>query len=87
MSVTEMMLSLMRSHEFRQRFALFGLTDRAYISFLYLLFVGRLPDPYGLDSYVRDLSAGTMTREEVALGMMLSNEFQTKYAAQLGADQ
>ncbi|MDW9551114.1 DUF4214 domain-containing protein [Sinorhizobium meliloti] len=87
MSVTEMMLSLMRSHEFRQRFALFGLTDRAYISFLYLLFVGRLPDPYGLDSYARDLSAGTMTREQVALGMMLSNEFQTKYAAQLGADQ
>ncbi|MGK9287138.1 DUF4214 domain-containing protein [Sinorhizobium meliloti] len=87
MSVTEMVLSLMRSHEFRQQFALFGLTDRAYISFLYLLFVGRPADPYGLDSYARDLSDGTMTREQVALGMMRSHEFRTKYAAQLGADQ
>ncbi|ASP62213.1 DUF4214 domain-containing protein (plasmid) [Sinorhizobium meliloti WSM1022] len=86
-NVTEMMLTLMQSDEFNRRYATFGLTDRPFISFLYLLLMDRSADPHGLDSYAGHLSGGTMTRENVALGMMLSSEFQRKYAAHLGAGQ
>lgn len=82
-NVTAMMLTLMRSDEFSRRYTTFGLTDRAYISFLYLLLLGRSADPDGLDGYASHLADGTMTREHVALGMILSGEFQTKFATHL----
>lgn len=81
--VTTMMLTLMQSDEFNRRYAAFGLSDRAYISFLYLLLVDRSADGYGLESYAKHLGNGSMTRETVALGMMLSHEFRSKYATQL----
>ncbi|ACP22808.1 conserved hypothetical protein (plasmid) [Sinorhizobium fredii NGR234] len=82
-NVTTMMLTLMRSDEFNRRYAAFGLTDRAYVGFLYQLLLGRPADEYGLDTYAKHLSGGTMTREHVALGIILSSEFQSKYAANL----
>lgn len=85
-NVTAMMLTLMHSDEFNQRYAIFGLTDRAYVSFLYLLLVDRPADGYGLDSYATNLRNGSMTRENVALGMMLSSEFQERHAAHLEVD-
>jgi hypothetical protein len=75
-NITAMMLNLLHSDEFRGRYAPFGLTDRAYVSFLYLLLLDRPADPYGLDSYAK----------HVALGMILSSEFQSRYAAQLGVN-
>ncbi|MEJ6848410.1 DUF4214 domain-containing protein [Sinorhizobium fredii] len=86
-NVTELMLTLMGSDEFKDRYATFGLTDRSYVDFLYLLLVDRSADPHGLDSYARDLAGGTVTRKHVALAMMLSSEFQSKYAAYLGVNQ
>ncbi|CCF00148.1 hypothetical membrane-anchored protein (plasmid) [Sinorhizobium fredii HH103] len=85
-NVVDMMLALIKTDEFNGRYAIFGLTDRSYVSFLYLLILGRPADPHGLDSYAKNLSGGTITRESVALGMMLSSEFQSKYAASLRAD-
>lgn len=79
------MLALMHSDEFNARYATFGLTDRSYISFLYRLLLGRSADPLGLDGYANQLGEGSTTREHVALGMMLSGEFQSKYAAYLVA--
>lgn len=85
-NLTKMILTLLNSDDFNGRYATFGLTDRSYISFLYLLFVDRPADPQGLDSYARHLNGGTMRREDVALGLMLSSEFQSKYAAHLDSD-
>lgn len=84
-NVTAMMLDLLRSDEFKRQYATFGLTDRDYVSFLYLLLLGRPADGYGLDTYAKELRAGSMTREHVALALIQSSEFQSKYAAQLGA--
>ncbi|MEZ0000119.1 DUF4214 domain-containing protein [Sinorhizobium fredii] len=84
--VTSMMLTLMQSTEFNERYPVFGLTDRAYINFLYLLLVNRQADGYGLDSYAKQLHGGTMTRENVAMGLMLSQEFRSKYATHLEAN-
>jgi len=84
-NVTAMMLDLLHSDEFRARYAPFGLTDRAYVDFLYLLLLGRPADAYGLDTYAKNLQGGSVTREHVALGLIQSSEFQSKFAAQLGA--
>lgn len=84
-NVTAMMLDLLHSDEFNGRYAPFGLTDRAYVNFLYLLLLGRPADEYGLETYAKNLQGGSVTREHVALGLIQSSEFQSKYAAQLGA--
>lgn len=73
-------VGLMRSSEFNSRYAPIGLSDRSYISFLYRLLVDRDADEYGLDTYSRQLREGAITREDVALGMMTSGEFQAKHS-------
>ncbi|EHK54150.1 DUF4214 domain-containing protein [Allomesorhizobium alhagi] len=77
--VTEMLLTLIRSDEFTGRYGAFGLSDRAYISFLYRLLLDRDADQHGLDSYAKELRAGAMSRENVAYGIMISSEFQSKH--------
>lgn len=84
--VPHMMLELMRSREFREKYSVIGLTDRAYVTFLYRLLADREADRYGLDSYVNQLSDGTLTREAVAFGMMTSSEFSAIHAMRLKAE-
>jgi hypothetical protein len=86
-NVTEMLLAMMRADEFNRQHTAFGLTDRAYVSFLYLLLLDRPADNHGLDNYANRLSDGSMVREGVALGMILSSEFQSKHSAHLNAQQ
>jgi hypothetical protein len=56
------------------------LTDRAYISVLYLLLLDRPADNAGLESFARQLRAGTMAREAVVFGIIDSAEFRTRHA-------
>lgn len=74
-------IEMMRTDDFETRYATIGLTDRAYISFLYLLLLDRPADDYGMETYARQLRAGTMRREDVALGIINSSEFNAKHAA------
>lgn len=74
-----MMLAMLRSDEFVARNTTFGLTNRAYISFLYLLLLNREADAYGLDSYGKALAEGSATRESIALGIMESSEFKSRH--------
>jgi hypothetical protein len=85
--VPGMMLALMKSEEFNARYSTIGLTDRAYVSFLYRLLADRDPDQHGLLTYTKQLRDGLLTRENVAYGMMISSEFQAKYSAHLSANQ
>lgn len=82
----DMLVSMLRSREFVERYSSFGMTDRTYVGFLYPLLLGREADGYGLDSYARQLRDGSMTRDDVAIAMMASNEFTTKYSGILKAD-
>lgn len=77
----DIILEMMRSDDFETRYATIGLTDRAYISFLYLLLLDRPADNYGLESYARQLRRGSMTREAVAFGIVNSSEFRSRHAA------
>jgi hypothetical protein len=79
--LTDMIIELKRSADFESRYATIGLTDRAYITFLYLLLLDRPADNHGLEVYARQLRAGTMTREAVAFGIIDSAEFRSRHAA------
>lgn len=79
--VADMIMEMMRSGEFESRYATIGLTDRAYISFVYQLLLNRPADGYGLETYARQLRAGLMTREDVAFGIVTSSEFKLRHAA------
>lgn len=76
-----MIIEMMRTDDFETRYATIGLTDRAYIGFLYLLLLDRPGDEYGIETYARQLRAGTMTREDVAFGIVDSSEFRSEHAA------
>jgi hypothetical protein len=84
-SVAGLLMTLILSDEFSELYFARGLSDRAYVSFLYRLLVDRDADGYGLDSYARQLAEGGMTRESVAYGMILSSEFQKRHRASLAA--
>jgi hypothetical protein len=86
-TVIDMLLAMLRSEEFQGRHPVFAMTDRAYVNFLYVLLLERHADTYGLDSYVKQLAGGSMTRDNVAAGLILSSEFQAKHAARLGIDK
>lgn len=85
-SYVDMLTSLLRSDEFNERYGTYGMSDRAYVNFLYLLLVGRAADGYGLDSYAKQMREGTLARDYVALGMITSSEFAARHAAQLGTE-
>jgi hypothetical protein len=78
-----MMVQLMQTREFMEKYAIVGLADRAYVRFVYHLLLSREADGGGLDSYSDQLRTGVMTRESVALGLVTSSEFATKYSTYL----
>lgn len=81
--VPNMMVQLMQTREFMEKYAIVGLVDRAYVRFVYHLLLGREADGAGLDIYSDQLRTGAMTRESVALGLVTSSEFATKYSTYL----
>lgn len=80
-TLNEMIIEFMGSADFESRYATIGLTDRAYVRFLYLLLLDRPADNVGLDAYARQLRAGTLTREAVAFAFLDSAEFRSRHAA------
>lgn len=79
--LTDVIMEMIRSEEFEAKHATIGLTDRAYIAFLYLLLLDRPADSYGMETYSRQLRRGSMTRDAIALGIVSSSEFKSRHAA------
>ncbi|WP_140764289.1 DUF4214 domain-containing protein [Mesorhizobium sp. B4-1-4] len=77
----DVVMEMIRTEEFEDKYATIGLTDRAYIAFLYLLLLDRPADSYGMETYARQLRVGSMTRDAVALGIVTSSEFKSRHAA------
>ncbi|WP_444848988.1 DUF4214 domain-containing protein [Mesorhizobium sp. LSJC265A00] len=80
-TLTAVIMEMFRSDEFEAKYATIGLTDRAYIGFLYLMLLDRPADSYGIETYSRQLRAGSMTRDSIALGIVSSSEFKSRHAA------
>ncbi|MBZ9806180.1 DUF4214 domain-containing protein [Mesorhizobium sp. ES1-6] len=79
--LTTVIMEMIRSEEFEARYATIGLTDRAYVAFLYLLLLERPADNYGMETYTRQLRGGSMTRDAIAFGIVSSSEFKSRHAA------
>lgn len=77
----DVVMEMVRSDEFAAKYATIGLTDRAYIAFLYELLLDRPADSYGMETYSRQLRGGSMTRDAIALGIVTSSEFKSRHAA------
>lgn len=77
--LTGMLLTMARSEEFRSRYALFGMSNPAFVNFLYRTLLNREADPVGLANYVRELNSGAMSRWDIALGMISSSEFKSRH--------
>ncbi|MBZ9974326.1 MULTISPECIES: DUF4214 domain-containing protein [unclassified Mesorhizobium] len=79
--LTNVIMEMIRSEEFEAKYATIGLTDRAYVAFLYLLLLERPADSYGMETYTRQLRLGSMTRDAIAFGIVSSSEFKSRHSA------
>lgn len=78
-NLTDILLDMLRSDEFEQRYKTFALTDAGYVTLLYRLFLDRTADAQGLEAYSKQIAAGTMTRAGIALAIIKSDEFRTHH--------
>jgi hypothetical protein len=83
-SMGGMILAMLKSDEFNGRYATFGLSDAAYVNFIFQLLLGREADPGGQASYVGELRKGAMTRAGVAASIIGSSEFKDKHPVLFG---
>ena len=60
--------------------------NRSYVRELYLDLLGREPDPAGLESFTNLLTSGRATREQVAFGILTSQERRELQVRQLYRD-
>lgn len=75
----DLLMEMIGSEEFADRYATFGLPNGAYINLLFHLLLNREADGYGLSSYQKELAEGTTDRIHVALGLISSSEFKDKH--------
>jgi len=79
MTISEVLARLLESYELSSKYGLFGLSNADFVTFSYRLLLDRDPDGGGLSSYVAQLDKGSMTRNDVAAGILNSTEFRSKH--------
>jgi Domain of unknown function (DUF4214)/Glycosyl hydrolase catalytic core len=77
-NVTDMLLKMLRSEEFKERHTPFTLNDTAFVKLLYKVLLNREADSYGSGTYVSALKSG-MSRGRVAHSIISSSEFIEKH--------
>lgn len=80
-TLSRLLLANLRSDEYHERHPTSALTDTAYVEALYPALLGREADSAGVDSYVREMKDGAMTRADIALALIRSSEFRSKHPA------
>lgn len=75
----DLLMEMIGSEEFSDRYATFGLPNKAYINLLYRLLLNRDADGYGLSAYEKELATGATDRIHIALGLISSSEFKDKH--------
>lgn len=80
LSPADFLAGMFGSEEFRQKNAVSGMADDAYIDMLYRRLLGRPADGAGLQDYLGQLQAGTATRETIARAIAGSGEFAARVA-------
>jgi Domain of unknown function (DUF4214) len=70
-----LVLSMLGSEEFRQRYDPEALDDRGFVYLVYRLLLHREPDGTGLAGYAAELAADSLTREQLEAAAVESEEF------------
>ncbi|MET3792216.1 DUF4214 domain-containing protein [Aquamicrobium terrae] len=79
-TVAEMMASVLETPEFSKVNGREEATNAAYIAAIYRRLLGREPDGRGLSDYLSRLDGNQMTREELALEAVGSQEFRSLHS-------
>lgn len=83
-SVYDMLRMMTNSEEFTARHGTVGMSNAAYVNFLYGKLLLREADPGGLATYAKELNTGHVDRPTVVQGIVTSSEFAHKHASLFG---
>jgi hypothetical protein len=79
MSISQMLVAMTDSDEFRKRYATSDQPNKAYVLFVYNLLLGRDPDGQGYQEYTAQLNRGSLSRGDFTLAVIGSDEFRAKH--------
>ena len=78
-SIPDLIRLLATSGEFKARHGTHRMSNAAWVNFVFQVLLLREADPYGLNTYVKQLNEGHMTRETVIQGIAISREFVNRH--------
>jgi Domain of unknown function (DUF4214) len=84
-TIEGILLSLLQSREFSQKYALDGVGNAGFTTFVYRLLLNRNPDGASLNAYVSQLDAGTLSRAQLYEKVVASDEFHKTQEALFAA--
>ena len=79
------LISLLQSREFSQKYALDGVGNAGFTAFVYRLLLNRDPDGASFNAYVSQLDAGTLSRAQLYEKILRSDEFRKTQEALFAA--
>ncbi|WP_181705389.1 DUF4214 domain-containing protein [Chthonobacter rhizosphaerae] len=79
--IPTLVLAMMASREFHDVHFPDGMSDDAYVRFMFRLLLGRDVDGHGLASYVAELKSDRINRDHLVQGIVLSDEFRKRFPA------
>jgi hypothetical protein len=80
LSAEELLIAVMKSDEYRDRYAIDRLSNKEFVQLQYRLLLGREADGRGLDDFVGELDRKEKTREDFVKALIGSDEFRKKRA-------
>lgn len=86
LTIDGLILALLNSSEFREKYATRRLDNDDFVTLMYRLLLNREPTAPERDSYVSELAAGRMDRTSVAKSFVASDEFHAKQSVLFVAD-
>jgi len=81
MDVYDLLWQLATSGEFNARNGTHRMSNTAFVGFVFQVLLLREPDRYGLTTYVKQLNADVLSRENVIDGIIRSSEFEARHAS------
>lgn len=86
LTIDGLVLALIDSDEFRDKYQTPRLDNSDFVTLLYRLLLNRDPSPPERDSYVAELATGRLDRKKITESFVSSDEFHTKQSVLFVAD-
>lgn len=76
-NITDVLRAMIASEEFKAKYAVSKLSDADYVTLIYRLLLGRVPDGQGHGQYVKRLETGAISRADLIGEIINSDEFRS----------